>query len=57
MIVIIIMAIMFSIAIGIVYKHFELEISCLRTEISEVRGESWNTHQYLMAHIKGSDKE
>ena len=57
MIFIIIMAIMFSITIGIVYKHFELEISCLRVEISQVRSESWNTHQYLMAHIKGSDKE
>jgi hypothetical protein len=51
------MAIMFSIAIGIVYKHFEFEISSLRTEISQVRGDSWNTHHYLMAHIKGSDKE
>ena len=49
------MAIMFSIAIGIVYKHFKIEIACLRTEINLVKSENYNTHQYLMAHIKGSE--
>lgn len=39
------------------YRHFKTEIECLKTDITQLRCDNANTHQYLMVHIKGEDKE